>query len=678
MSQVLDLVAGAWIVTETLDPPPTSSGFPPGYYDIAISGDTIMGLSADVTGNFVDVFRRTGFDWTFESRIPLAQNTPIKEVDVSGDVAIAMSTVLIDGPGGWAIDVTLQPDDGTPLDGVAAVAGDTIVLGAYTADSFAGAAYVFERFPGVGWEEVAILTAPRPQSGARFARSLDISGGKIVVGEYTRTLMGKADAGAAYVFERRAGAWTLAAELLPEDGPGENYRFGSDVAISGGVVAVGCPQWGFVESDPGSPTTNGPGAIYIYGCDLDTDGDGLCDDWETQGIPYYDASGALQFYPLPGADPLRKDLFVELDVMDGVPFIAEAIDDVIAAFANAPVTNPDTSMGITLHVQIDETDLPFDLTWSDDFSEFDASKDLHFGTLAEQGNTLLLEAKALAYRYSAWVNAFAPSNAMGWGELRGNDFMVAFGGLPAAKQTRPIMASTWMHELGHNLNLQHGGADEVNYKPNHVSVMNYAFDDYVKVVAPDQPVVTVPVDFSREQMPLLVETSLDEMAGVASAVYSDIITFFTTGDPMHPARALRLDGRPTDFDFSGEIDTDPVAADLNNFDGASDPFDAFIVENEWDLIILGLGGDGDYLDRQHTTLPPSEIDVATVELLDQFAEAAFNDCPADLNADGVTDGADLGLLLGAWGSPDADLNGDGVTDGADLGLLLGQWGDCAL
>ncbi len=47
----------------------------------------------------------------------------------------------------------------------------------------------------------------------------------------------------------------------------------------------------------------------------------------------------------------------------------------------------------------------------------------------------------------------------------------------------------------------------------------------------------------------------------------------------------------------------------------------------------------------------------------------------DINGDGLVDGADLGLLLGAWGSDDpaADLNGDGIVDGADLGLLLGAW-----
>jgi len=52
-------------------------------------------------------------------------------------------------------------------------------------------------------------------------------------------------------------------------------------------------------------------------------------------------------------------------------------------------------------------------------------------------------------------------------------------------------------------------------------------------------------------------------------------------------------------------------------------------------------------------------------------------CAADLNGDGDVDGADLGLLLGAWGGGGpADLNGDGTVDGADLGLLLGGWGAC--
>jgi len=57
-------------------------------------------------------------------------------------------------------------------------------------------------------------------------------------------------------------------------------------------------------------------------------------------------------------------------------------------------------------------------------------------------------------------------------------------------------------------------------------------------------------------------------------------------------------------------------------------------------------------------------------------------CPADFNRDGRINGADLGILLGAWSPPGAgcgtaaaaDLNCDCLVDGADLGILLGAWG----
>ena len=55
--------------------------------------------------------------------------------------------------------------------------------------------------------------------------------------------------------------------------------------------------------------------------------------------------------------------------------------------------------------------------------------------------------------------------------------------------------------------------------------------------------------------------------------------------------------------------------------------------------------------------------------------------PADLNNDRSVDGADLGVLLSAWGpagpeSARADINGNGIVDGADLGVLLANWGAC--
>lgn len=51
-------------------------------------------------------------------------------------------------------------------------------------------------------------------------------------------------------------------------------------------------------------------------------------------------------------------------------------------------------------------------------------------------------------------------------------------------------------------------------------------------------------------------------------------------------------------------------------------------------------------------------------------------CMADINADGVVDAADLGLLIAGFGSADplTDVNNDGTTDAADLGILIGEFG----
>lgn len=56
-------------------------------------------------------------------------------------------------------------------------------------------------------------------------------------------------------------------------------------------------------------------------------------------------------------------------------------------------------------------------------------------------------------------------------------------------------------------------------------------------------------------------------------------------------------------------------------------------------------------------------------------------CPADLDGNGIVDGADFGIMLGAWGPCEgaecpADFDADGVVGGSDLGIMLGAWGVC--
>ncbi|MBM4052768.1 MAG: hypothetical protein FJ270_08530 [Planctomycetes bacterium] len=48
--------------------------------------------------------------------------------------------------------------------------------------------------------------------------------------------------------------------------------------------------------------------------------------------------------------------------------------------------------------------------------------------------------------------------------------------------------------------------------------------------------------------------------------------------------------------------------------------------------------------------------------------------PGDLDGNGHVDGADLGMLLSAWGaSGPPDLDGSGTVDGGDLSTLLANW-----
>lgn len=53
-------------------------------------------------------------------------------------------------------------------------------------------------------------------------------------------------------------------------------------------------------------------------------------------------------------------------------------------------------------------------------------------------------------------------------------------------------------------------------------------------------------------------------------------------------------------------------------------------------------------------------------------------CVGDLDGNGVTNGIDIAILLGDWGSQgsSSDRNLDGTVDGTDLAIVLGLWGPC--
>jgi hypothetical protein len=90
-------------------------------------------------------------------------------------------------------------------------------------------------------------------------------------------------------------------------------------------------------------------------------------------------------------------------------------------------------------------------------------------------------------------------------------------------------------------------------------------------------------------------------------------------------------------------------------------------------------GHDDALDCNENDVPDG-CDIAGGFSTDQNLDGIPDECQCigDVDDSGSVDGADLAILLGAWGPGGgaADLDGSGAVDGADLAILLGAWGPC--
>lgn len=132
-----------------------------------------------------------------------------------------------------------------------------------------------------------------------------------------------------------------------------NWRWAVyDDALAGfTALKTGGEGWG---SSHYATTIAIPGAREVNGAD--SDGDGLLDVWETNGLDT-NCDGITDVpLNLMGADPLHKDIYIELDWISGrVPPSQAGILAIKAAFNAAPanaggVVNPDGMPGIHFHV----------------------------------------------------------------------------------------------------------------------------------------------------------------------------------------------------------------------------------------------------------------------------------------------------------------------------------------
>jgi len=115
----------------------------------------------------------------------------------------------------------------------------------------------------------------------------------------------------------------------------------------------------------------------------------------------------------------------------------------------------------------------------------------------------------------------------------GGDLMVTLGFWDNFVGSDFEQAATLMHELGHNFGLRHGPTylsnnllTVQNCQPNYESVMNYLFQVRgLVVVTKDIPVTgllppAAVIDYSRQPLPVLNETSLNESTGLGTMNYA--------------------------------------------------------------------------------------------------------------------------------------------------------------
>lgn len=424
---------------------------------------------------------------------------------------------------------------------------------------------------------------------------------------------------------------------------------------------------------------------------VDTDGDGIPDEWESNGI---NVNGTV--FRLANANPLRKDLYVEVDAMsqdlDGNGFLnvtnelainrdynldgeilagteinenlapnAGVLQAVAAAFAAAPVSNPDGSTGITLHFDggagLDDGAIAL-VPWGSStnaniWPNLQATKATWFGTASERARSdrdNLLRAKAMVYRYSVFAYnqgattrpgpapgdppVVAPNTSSGLAD-GSNDFTVTLGLWGTSGGTTDEQAGTFFHELGHTLGLGHGGGDGINWKPNYHSLMNYLWQVPLAWMAtdPDGAARTSiwNLDLSRRALPTLEETGLDETKGIQGTpgLWTRIGPFNT---PESVWETGNVDWNHRDGNAQTSVPADPNHLGDVNGDGVTDSADATPGQSlkgfdDWANLVYNVRTSGDFLrgqddpsrDGPHTEMTYELFQVLNLDTATQLA-----------------------------------------------------------
>jgi hypothetical protein len=198
---------------------------------------------------------------TFASKLP--QPNPVSFSRSGSAVAVSLDTAAVGAPGFsesqtgqgtvyiysvqngvWSLRQTLLPPDpqaNSQFGCSVSIYRDTLVVGSSrntTTQVGQGAAYIYSRVNGA-WVFQAKLLPRDTQANDFFGTSVSIFGNVAVIGAPGKGITG-VNQGAAYVFTQAGGTWSETIQIKANDGAA-NDRFGTAVAISDRLVAVGAP-----------------------------------------------------------------------------------------------------------------------------------------------------------------------------------------------------------------------------------------------------------------------------------------------------------------------------------------------------------------------------------------------------------------------------------------------------
>lgn len=201
----------------------------------------------------------------------------------------------------------------------------------------------------------------------------------------------------------------------------------------------------------------------------DTDGDGLRDGDEVLGT-----IDGLNL-PAMGVNPRHKDLLVEMDWTDEAfecaqhshrP-LAETIEEVRVFYANIPVANVDGMPGINFIADYGQGGV---FTGGNFIAVPDGITGQLDATFFQFKAANFVANRAGYFRYQLHGHRFAYNDpSSGCGDVLGDNSVVTLYCLISTDNIR----NTIIHELGHNMGLEHGGDTICNNKRNYNSLMNY-------------------------------------------------------------------------------------------------------------------------------------------------------------------------------------------------------------